>query len=86
MWFVDRDPQETVLSPLEFELDDGPAIEEILNAYHNGITISDLPHASEELEDKLEVARALFQEGFLIVIDEATKPVEDLDSDDDCPF
>ncbi|CAM9153476.1 unnamed protein product, partial [Ectocarpus fasciculatus] len=61
-----RDPDETVLSPVEFELDDGPAIEEILNSYPHGVTVSDLPHSSEELDDKVEIARSLFREGFLM--------------------
>ena len=55
---------------MEFELDDGPAIEAILEAYPLGIVVSELPHSSEELEDKLDIARALFKEGFLIVDDE----------------
>lgn len=81
-----RDPAETVLSPVEFELDDGPAIEEILGAYPHGVTISELSHSSEDTDDKVEVARALFREGFLMVVDEATKPAEEGSDDDDCPF
>ena len=82
-----RDPDETIMCPIEFELDDGPAIEEIVSAYPHGVTISDLPHSSEELDDKLDIARSLFREGFLIVVDEATKPIEEGGSDDDdCPF
>lgn len=83
-----RDPSETVISPMEFELDDGPAIEALINAYPEGIVVSDLPHVSEELDDKLDVARALFKEGFLLVDDEASKPAvdgSDKDDDDD-PF
>lgn len=77
-----------MLSPIEFELDDGPAIEEILNSYPHGVTVSDLPHSSEELDDKVEIARSLFREGFLMVVDEATKPAEEggSDDEDDCPF
>lgn len=82
-----RDPAETVLNPIEFELDDGPAIEEILSSYPLGVTISDLPHNSEDMDDKVEVARALFREGFLMVVDEATKPADEKESsDEDCPF
>lgn len=35
--------------------------------------VSELPHSSEELEDKVAVAQALFREGFLLVADEATR-------------
>ena len=41
------------LAPLEFELDDGPAIEALLAAYPDGIEVSELPHSSEEIEGKL---------------------------------
>lgn len=76
-----------MLNPVEFELDDGPAIEEIIKAYPHGVTISDLPHSSEDMDDKVEVARALFREGFLMVVDEATKPADEgASDDDDCPF
>lgn len=75
------------LRPLEFELDDGPTIEALLQAYPEAVTVSTLPHVSEEIEDKVEVALALFKEGFLIIDDEASKPrnAED-DGDDDDPF
>lgn len=65
------------LSPLEFELDDGPAIEMLLAAYPEGVTVSDLQHSSEDEDDKLSVARALFKEGFLILCDAISKPVDD---------
>lgn len=75
------------ISPLDFELDDGPAIEALLSAYPNPIQVSDLPHASEEEEDKIGIADALFKEGLLIICDEMSKPKnEDAESDDDCPF
>ena len=76
------------LSPIEFELDDGPAIEALLAAYPRAVAISDLPHPSEETDDKLEVAAALFREGFLVIDDEASKPAAegDDDGDDDNPF
>lgn len=63
----------SVSSPLEFELDDGPAIEQLLGAYPQPVCVSELPHSSEELEDKLAVAQALFKEGFLLVADEASR-------------
>lgn len=81
------------LNPLEFELDDGPAIEILLNAYPTGVTVMDLPHPSDELDDKIGVADALFREGILIIEDEATAGAKedgsdngDDDDDDDCPF
>ena len=55
------------IHPIEFELDDGPAIECLLAAYPHAISVGDLPHPSEEMEDKCDVARALFKEGFLLL-------------------
>ena len=60
-------------SPLEFELDDGPALEQLLGAFPAPVCVSELPHSSEELEDKVAVAQALFREGLLLVADEATR-------------
>lgn len=75
------------LQPLEFELDDGPAIEALLMAYPEPIAVSELPHPSEELEDKVSLAQALYKEGFLLIHDEASKPDnEDDEVDDDDPF
>ena len=64
------------LQPLEFELDDGPAIEALLSAYPEGVTVSDLDHPGEELDDKLGIAQALYKEGFLIITDEASNPAD----------
>ena len=77
------------MQPLEFELDDGPAIEALLLAYPDAITVSDLPHPSEELEDKLSIAQALYKEGFLLIEDEASKPDnsdQNSNDDSDSPF
>lgn len=87
------------LQPLEFELDDGPALEGLLRAYPESVTVSELEHPSEELEDKIGVAQALFKEGFLMIDDEFTKSVlgissgaggdknnEDGDDDEDSIF
>ncbi len=86
----DRELYGAPLNPLEFELDDGPAIEVLLNAYPEGVTVLDLPHPSEELEDKVGVAEALFKEGILVLEDEATKSQlaaeGSEEDDDDCPF
>jgi hypothetical protein len=70
-------------APLEFELDDGPAIEQLLSAYPHPIMISDLYHPSEELEDKVSLAEALFKEGFLMIVDDTSKPVQQVEYDDD---
>jgi hypothetical protein len=84
-----RIAEETVVQPLEFDLDDGPAIEVLLNAYPEGVEVSEIPHPSEELDDKVSVAVALYKEGFLIVEDEGTLPFEKVDGDSsntDDPF
>ncbi len=77
-------------SPLEFELDDGPAIEALMQSFQEGIIVSDLPHPSEELEDKVGVAESLFKEGLLMIMDEATLPFDSSDvsgdDNDDDPF
>ena len=62
------------MNPLEFELDDGPAIEQLLRAYPEGVTVGDLEHPSEELDDKISLAQALYKEGILIIDDEASNP------------
>ena len=49
----------------------------LLDAYPNPITISDLPHSSEDDEDKLAIARALFKEGFLTIVDDISKQFDD---------
>ncbi len=35
--------------------------------------MSDLPHSSEEMEDKVAVAQALYKEGLLLILDEVTR-------------
>ena len=79
------------IRPLEFELDDGPAIEMLLNAYPDPVLVSDLPHASEDEEDKVAIARALFKEGILLIVDEMSKGTpskmaDDESVDDEDPF
>ena len=74
------------LQPLEFELDDGPAIEALLAAYPEAILVSELPHPSEELEDKISLAQALYKEGFLLIHDDASKPENEEDENDDDIF
>jgi hypothetical protein len=79
------------LSPMEFELDDGPCLEALLRAYPTGIMVSDLPHPSEELDDKMGVAEALFKEGFLLIVDDVSITSgkgdgEGSDEEEDDPF
>jgi hypothetical protein len=86
------------LNPLEFELDDGPSIEALLRAYPEPVMVMELPHPSEELEDKIGVAEALFKEGFLVLSPEdkeeddgeskrwAEEDEEDKGEEDDSPF
>ena len=38
------------------------------------MSVADLPHPSEEDDDKLSLAQALFKEGFLVIDDDASKP------------
>lgn len=71
------------INPMEFELDDGPAIEALLSAYPEPVTVSDLEHPSEDMEDKVGVAQSLYKEGFLMIVDEASQPVVENQSDDD---
>ena len=69
-----REIFENPISPLEFELDDGPAIEKLLGyAMDNdaaGVVVADLPHTSEELHEKVGIAEALFKEGLLRIVDD----------------
>ena len=60
------------LQSLEFPLDDAPAIEALLAAYPDPIRVADLPHAasSEDLETKVDIAIALFKEGFLVLVED----------------
>ena len=76
------------IQPLEFDIDDGPAIEALLSAYPAPISVSNLPHPSEDDDDKIAVAQALFKEGFLIIDDDASKPTSkgDESEDSDDPF
>jgi lysine-specific demethylase/histidyl-hydroxylase NO66 len=87
--YNDREHFKTVLSPLEYELDDGPAIEALLFSYPDGIIVEDLPHPSEEVDDKVSIAQSLYKEGLLIIEDETSVPSKinkDNESDEDDPF
>jgi hypothetical protein len=87
MLCVCRMIHEAPLSPVEFDLDDGPAIEALLDSYSLPVVVMDLHHPSEELEDKVSIAQALYREGFLIRVEESDEAGDDDDEeDDDCPF
>jgi lysine-specific demethylase/histidyl-hydroxylase NO66 len=54
----------TPLSPMEFEVDDAPALEQLLTTVEpHWIMVKDLIHG--DVEDKMEIAQALFDEGIL---------------------
>jgi len=81
--YNDREHYKTVLSPLEYDLDDGPAIEALLCSYPYGVIVEDLPHPSEEIDDKVSIAQSLYKEGLLIIEDETSAPSKKQDDDDD---
>lgn len=55
---------ETPLSPIEFEVDDAPALEQLLTTVEpHWIMVKDLIHG--DVEDKMEIAQALYDEGLL---------------------
>ena len=57
------------LSPMEFETDDGPALEQLVTTIEpNWIRVNDLFH--DTIEDKVAIAQALFDEGILAVLNE----------------
>jgi bifunctional lysine-specific demethylase and histidyl-hydroxylase NO66 len=59
---------EHAISPMEFEMDDAPALEQLLTTTPpHWISISDLIH--DTIDDKVSIAQALFDEGIL-----ATRP------------
>ncbi|KAL7463862.1 hypothetical protein ACHAXS_004213 [Conticribra weissflogii] len=54
----------TPLSPMEFEIDDAPALEQLLTTVEpHWIMVKDLIHG--DVEDKMEIAQALYDEGIL---------------------
>lgn len=61
-----RTYREYALSPLEFELDDAPAIEQLLGTTEpHWICITDLVH--DTIEDKIGVAQSLYDENILLL-------------------
>lgn len=62
-----REYHEIPLSPLEFEIDDAPAIEMLLTTIApNWICVNDIIH--DDIEDKIDVTQTLFDEGLLSVV------------------
>jgi lysine-specific demethylase/histidyl-hydroxylase NO66 len=61
---------ETPLSPMEFEIDDAPALEALLTTVEpRWICVEDLIHG--DIEDKMEIAQALYDEGILAMHQDA---------------
>ena len=57
----------TPLSPMEFEIDDAPALEQLLTTVEpHWIMVKDLIHG--DIEDKMEIAQTLYDEGLLATI------------------
>lgn len=55
------------LSPMEFELDDAPALEALLTTVEpHWIQVQDLIH--DDVQDKMEIAQSLYDEGLLAVL------------------
>jgi bifunctional lysine-specific demethylase and histidyl-hydroxylase NO66 len=55
------------LSPLEFEMDDAPAIEAMVTTVEpHWIMVKDLIH--DDIEDKMEIAQSLYDEGILAIL------------------
>ena len=60
---------ETPLSPMEFEVDDAPALEALLTTVEpHWICVQDLIHG--DIEDKMEIAQSLYDEGILAMFQE----------------
>eukprot|EP00979_Chaetoceros_neogracilis_P003004 scaffold506_cov217-Chaetoceros_neogracile.AAC.2 len=57
---------ETPLSPLEFEIDDAPALEALITTVEpHWICVEDLIHG--DIEDKMEISQSLYDEGILAI-------------------
>lgn len=58
---------EVPLSPLEFEVDDAPALEQLITTVEpHWIPVSELIH--EGMEDKIAIAQSLYDEGILAIV------------------
>jgi len=63
-----RECQGNPLSPLEFEMDDGAALEQLLTTVEpNWIFVNDLFH--DTIEDKISITQALYDEGIIAIND-----------------
>ena len=61
-----REFQGNPLSPLEYEMDDGPALEQLLTTVEpHWILVNDLFH--DTIEDKIAIAQSLYDEGILAI-------------------
>lgn len=59
------------LSPMEFEMDDAPALELLLTTVEPlWIQVQDLIH--DDIEDKMEIAQSLYDEGILSILQTET--------------
>jgi lysine-specific demethylase/histidyl-hydroxylase NO66 len=59
-----REYHENPISPMEFEMDDGPALEQLLTTVEpNWIYVNDLFH--DTIEDKIQITQALYDEGII---------------------
>lgn len=66
-----REYHRNPLSPLEYEMDDGPAIEQLLTTVEpHWIFVNDLFH--DTIEDKVAIAQSLYDEGILAVKSESS--------------
>jgi bifunctional lysine-specific demethylase and histidyl-hydroxylase NO66 len=55
------------LSPMEFEMDDAPALELLLTTVEpRWIQVQDLIH--DDIEEKMEITQALYNEGILSIL------------------
>lgn len=64
------------LSPLEFEMDDGAAIEQLLTTIEpHWIFVNDLFH--DTIEDKVAIAQSLYDEGILAIKNQADSSAKD---------
>ena len=65
---------EVSLSPMEFEVDDAPALEQLITTVEpHWIPVSELIH--DGMEDKIGITQALYDEGILAIINPNGDPV-----------
>lgn len=64
---------EVPLSPMEFEVDDAPALEQLVTTVEpNWIPVSEL--ISESMEDKISITKSLYDEGILAIVNPDGEP------------